>query len=91
MTGEHEHRPDLASQRAALAAAYAALLGDDPAAHEAASGGSCPSCTVLAGISLGFAVAASDAGETGLMSPAMRLRLLAWVKVTQAELDTGLN
>jgi hypothetical protein len=91
--GQHDHaRPGIAEQRAALATARAIILGADADAHEAATaGGACPACTAIAGISLGFAVAASMAGETGLMSQAMRLSLLAWVKATQAELDTGLN
>jgi hypothetical protein len=93
MTTHHDHaRPGIPEQRAALAVARAVILGADTDAHEAAAvDGACPACTTIAGISFGFAVAATIAGETGLMSQAMRLRLLAAVKATQAELDTGLN
>lgn len=94
MTGDpHDHaRPGVPEQRAVLAVARAVILGADADAHEAAAAdGTCPACTTLAGISFGFAVAATFAGETGLMSQAMRLRLLAAVKATEQELDSGLN
>jgi hypothetical protein len=89
----HDHaRPGIPEQRAALAVARAVILGADADAHEAATvDGACPACTTIAAISFGFALAATIAGETGLMSQAMRLRLLAAVNATQAELDTGLN
>ena len=40
--------------RAALAVARAILTGDDPAAHDAAASGTCPTCTTVAAMSFGF-------------------------------------
>ena len=65
MTGDpHDHaRPGAAEQRAALAIARAILGGADPAAvREAAGDRGCPTCTTVAGISLGVNLAAMLAG-----------------------------
>ena len=94
MTGDtHDHaRPGIPEQRATLAAARAIILGADADAHEAAAAdGACPACTVIAAISFGFALAATIAGETGLMSQTMRLQLLAAVDSTESALRSAGN
>ena len=88
---EHDHRPGRADQRAALATARAVILGDDATAHQAASTGSCPACTVIAAASFGIALCAELAGDGPFVSQATRLRLLTAVKITQRELDTAPN
>jgi hypothetical protein len=92
-TGDpHEHaRPGLADMRAALTTARAILLGDDQAAHDAASAGSCPACTALAGISFGITLASTIAGDKTLVSEPVRAACLAAVDAAEAELRAAPN
>ena len=88
----HDHaRPDLADHRAVLAVARAVLASDPAAAHEAAASGSCPSCTVIGALQLGFALVAQFTGERMFVSEPLRLQLAAVVDATQAELDSSGN
>jgi hypothetical protein len=87
-----EHaRPDLADQWAALATARAILLGDDPAAHAAASAGSCPACVAVAGISYGIKLVSDLAGDGALVSAPVRLAMLDAIALTEAELRAAGN
>jgi hypothetical protein len=88
----HEHaRPDLADMRASLAVARAILLGDDPGAHAAASAGSCPACTAMAGISFGITLASTFAGDKTLVSEPIRLAMLDAIASTEGELRAAPN
>jgi hypothetical protein len=93
MTGDpHDHaRPGLADMRAALATARAVLLGDDPAAHAAASAGSCPACTAMAGISFGITLGSIMAGDPAFVSEPVRGAMLAAVDAAEAELRAAPN
>jgi hypothetical protein len=91
MTNPHEHRPSLADHRATLAAALAVLASDPGAAYEAAGTGTCPECTVICALQLGFRLAAWAAGERTGMSEELRRDLLGVITETQAALDAGLN
>jgi hypothetical protein len=87
----HEHRPDLAAQRAALAAARAILDGADPAAHAAAADGACPACTALAGISFMATVVSTVLGDQAFLSERTRQVILAAIDATEAELRAAGN
>ena len=90
--GPHEHaRPDLADMRAALATARAVLLGDDPAAHAAASAGTCPQCTAMAGISFGITLASIALGDAAFVSEPVRDAMLDKIASTEAELRAAPN
>jgi hypothetical protein len=92
-TGDpHDHaRPDLADMRASLAAARAIVLGDDPAAHDAASAGSCPACVAVAGISLGIKLVSDLAGDGPLVSKPVRLAILDALATIEGELRAAGN
>jgi hypothetical protein len=90
VTGEHDH-PDLADHRATLATARAVLARDPGAAHKAAGTGTCPGCTVICAMQLGFKLAARLTGERTGMSEDLRRVLLDAITETQAALDAGLN
>ncbi len=67
---QHDHRPGIADQRAALATFRAILLADDPGAHDAAATGTCPACTTAAAASFGIAAAETiAAGLLGKLAP----------------------
>jgi hypothetical protein len=88
----HEHaRPGPADMRAALAAARAILLRDDQAAHDAASAGTCPACTVMAGISFGIMLASTALGDAAFVSEPARLACLAAVDAAEGELRAAPN
>jgi len=89
----HDHAlPDLADQRAALAAARAILDGaDHHTAHQAAQGGSCPVCTAVAGISFLITAVSTMAGDKLFVSERTRRALLAAVQAAQADLDAAAN
>lgn len=83
-------RPAVADQRAVLATARAVLDGDPDTAHQAAASGSCPECTVICAVQLGFALAASLTGETFVSEP-LRRQLLAAVDAAERELRAAPN
>jgi hypothetical protein len=87
----HEHRPDLAAQRAALAVARAELTGD----HEAAIGAAealCGVCLALTITNYWIAVAAIlDGNRTGMVTERVRRRLLAAADAAEAELRASPN
>ena len=88
----HEHaRPGLDDMRASLAVARAILLRDDRAAHAAASAGSCPACTVMAGVSFGITLGSIMAGDPAFVSEPVRAALLAAVDAAEAELRAAPN
>jgi hypothetical protein len=94
MTSDHDPaRPAIADQRATLAAARAILASDPDAAHQAAESGSCPACTVIASLQLGFALAAATATGEPFVTPGGQLhaRLLAAINTAQRELDSAPN
>ncbi len=92
MTAEHEHGPALSAQRAALAIARAALTGDPDAAAAVAATLPCPVCLALTVTHYWIAVCATLDGErSGLVSEALRLRLLAAADAAQRELDAAPN
>ncbi len=62
MTGDHA-RPGPDDMLAALGAARAVVNGDDRAAHEHASAGTCPACVAVAGTSLGIKLVFDLAGD----------------------------
>jgi hypothetical protein len=88
----HDHdRPGVADMRAALLVTRAILVGADDTAHTAAGGGSCPACTVMAGISYMITAYSTAAGDTAFVSEPVRQQLLAAVDATRRELDSGSN
>jgi hypothetical protein len=84
-------RPGIPDHRATLATARAVLARDPGAAHEAAGTGTCPECTVICAVQLGFKLAARLAGERTGVSEDLRRVLLDVITETQAALDAGLN
>jgi hypothetical protein len=71
---QHDHRPGIADQRAALATWRAILLADDPAAHDAAAHAACPACTTIAAASFGITAAEQLAAELlGKLAPGAAL------------------
>jgi hypothetical protein len=87
MTGDHDHRPDLADQRAALTACRALVTGADADAHEAAdAGGSCAACVALAGISFMATVVSTVLGDEAFLSERTRQVILAAIDAAEAEL-----
>lgn len=93
MTGDqHEHRPALSAQRAALAIARAALTGDDDTAIAAAETVPCPVCLALTVTHYWIAVAAIiDGNRTGLVTERVRRKLLDAADAAQRELDAAPN
>jgi hypothetical protein len=85
-TSPHEHRPDLAAQRASLAVARAILDGADPAAHAATADGACPACVALAGISFMATVVSTVLGDEAFLSERTRQVILAAIDAAEAEL-----
>ena len=89
MTSEpHDHaRPDLTDQWAVLAVARVLLTTTDAdAAHDAASAGSCPACTVVAAVQWGFALSAAMATAEPFLSERLARAALAAVDAAEAEL-----
>ena len=77
----------LAEQRAVLAVARVLLTTTDlGAAHEAASGGSCPACTVVAAVQWGFTLSAALASAEPFLSERLARVALAAVDAAEAEL-----
>lgn len=92
MDTPHDHaRPDLADQWAAVRIARAMLTGDDPAAHDAASAGTCPACTTLAATSFGIMLASRAYGDTALVSEPSLRAMLAAVDAAETELRAAGN
>ncbi len=88
----HDHGPGPAAQRAAITLARAALTGDHDAAAAVAATLPCPVCLALTVTHYWIAVCAILDGErSGLVSEALRLRLLAAADAAQAELRAGPN
>lgn len=92
MSGGHV-RPAIADQRAVLAVAAAILTGAGPqAAHDrAAPSGTCPACTIVASLQLGFALCASLLTGAPFVTPELLARLLELVEHAQAELEGSVN
>lgn len=87
MTADHDHAPDIATQRASLKIARALLTGDTPAASEAAAAASCPVCLTLCVMHLGVGLAAEVSGDNGFpVSETLRAKLLAAVATTERDL-----
>lgn len=88
MTSHDHARPDLAAQKAVLAACRATLQDASPTAvHDVIdSSGACPVCVAVAGVSFGVAVASTLAGDELHVSGPVRLAILAAIDATEAEL-----
>ncbi|HEY2691202.1 MAG TPA: hypothetical protein VGJ50_22395 [Streptosporangiaceae bacterium] len=83
----HDHRPDLAAQRAAITIARAALTGNPDAAAAVAATLPCPVCLALTVTHYWIALyAIIDGNRTGFVSETLRRRLLAATAAAEAEL-----
>jgi hypothetical protein len=84
-------RPGLDDMRASLAVARAVLLADDQTAHAAAAAGTCPACTVMAGVSFGITLGSIMAGDPAFVSEPVRGAMLAAVDAAEIELRSAPN
>jgi hypothetical protein len=92
MTGDHDHRPGPAAQRATIAIARAMLTGNPDAAVEAAATVPCPVCLGLTITHYWIAVAAIiDGNRTGMVTEQVRGKLLAAADAAQRELGAAPN
>ena len=91
MTTAHHARPGLDDMRAALATARAVLLGDAPVAPAAASAGTCPQCTAMAGVTFGITLGSILAGDPAFVSEPVRQAMLAAVDAAETELRAAPN
>ena len=91
MTGRHI-RPAVADQLAVTAVAAAILTGGDPAVvHDLATPpGTCPACTIVTAVQLGFGSCTALAG-LDFMTEELRVQLLAFVQHAEAELRAAGN
>ena len=94
--GPHDHRPDHAAQLAAIAAARAVILGDDPAAITAAEAAPCTVCAAIAGFHWWMSMAALiinriNGQRSAFVSQELRLAFLAAVKETERDLGSEPN
>ncbi len=93
MTDGHDHaRPGRADQLAVTAVAANILTGTDPAVvHDRATPpGTCPACTIVTAVQLGFGCCTALAG-LDFMTEELRAQLLAFVQHAEAELRAAGN
>ena len=86
---DNHARPGIADQRAVIALARAVAAGD-PQAAALATLAPCPACLAIATMQLGYALAASVAGETFVTEPLLR-RLLGLLDEAERELGAAPN
>jgi hypothetical protein len=88
MNTPHDHaRPGPDDMLAALAAARAVVGGDDRAAHEYASAGTCPACVAVAGTSLGIKLVFDLAADGAhVPAPVVRLGILDALNTIESQL-----
>ena len=92
MTGRDRHvRPAVADQRAVLDVAAAVLAVDQKGAHAAACPpGTCPACTVVAAVQLGYAFCAAVTGAP-FVTGELHARLAALVEAAATGLREAGN